>query len=71
VNTGRRHARAADHLPVPPRATLAASGREDRVAADHDGPMPAPRTRTDGVDTPREVSESENTLDFEAAIWFG
>jgi hypothetical protein len=50
---------------------LAASGREDRVAADHDGPMPAPRTRTDGVDTPREVSESENTLDFEAAIWFG
>jgi hypothetical protein len=71
MNTVGRCSRAADHLPIPPRANSAASAYEERIAADHDSATLATLTHRNGVDTSREVSEDENTLDFEAAIWFG
>jgi hypothetical protein len=71
MSTQRRRSPAAAHLPVPPLAHRGGSGHEDHTTADHDQPTSAPRTPTDGVDMSREVLEDENTLDFEAAIWFG
>jgi len=71
MDTPHGSARAADHLPVRPRKHNAASGHEGHATADLDTPSPALKTQTNGVDMSREVSEDENSLDFEAAIWFG